>query len=151
MKTKEKFLKIQMSLLLFAFFSLMTGMSSCQKDKTSDLDITKSQWELMSITQDAKEHKKLEEEFQNPDAYVIRFESDSTFLLNFSINNGNGSYRIFTNGDITIDSYDNITRAAVSDFDEKLLSVFRTVSSYTVKGKTLTFTGVNSEVKFKQE
>lgn len=150
MKTKETIFRTQMALLLFIIFPLITGMSSCQKDKTLDIDVTKFEWELISITQNDVEHKKPKEEFQNPDAYILRFESDSTFWLNFSINTGYGKYRISTNGNIVIDTFDNITRAAMSDFDKKLLSEFRIVTSYTVKGKTLTFKGNNSEVEFKK-
>jgi len=49
MKTKEKSFRIQKSLLFLIFFPLMTGMSSCKKDQTLDIDITAYQWELKSI------------------------------------------------------------------------------------------------------
>lgn len=150
MKT-QNYISKQMTVILLTLFPLLTGMSSCKKDKTLELDITKSQWELILITQNGVEHKKPKEEFQNPDAYILSFESDSTFWLNFSVNTGYGKYGISSNGNIVIDSYDNITRAAMSDFDKKLLSEFRIMTSYTVKGKTLTFKGNNSEVEFKKK
>jgi hypothetical protein len=151
MKNISRFIKGQMTVILLMLFPLLTGMASCQKDKTHELDITKFQWELKLITQNDVEHKKPNEAFQNPDAYILRFESDSTFRLNFSINTGYGNYLISTNGNIAIDSYDNITRAAMSDFDDKLLYVFRIMTSYTVKGKALTFKGNNSGVEFKKK
>lgn len=143
--------KTQMSLLLFIVFPLITGMCSCNKDLTDELDITTYKWELTFIKQEGKTHNIPEEDFHNPTAYVLWFENDSVFSLDFSINTGKGEYEIISKGTVNIISFSNITEAAMTDFDDKLLSAFKKMTSYTVKGNTLTFKGYNSEVEFKQK
>lgn len=151
MKTIEKRFKGQIVVSFLILFPLMTGMSSCQKDKTLDMDITKFDWELKSIRQDGRTHKATKEDSNKPDSYILRFESDSIFQLDFSINTGKGEFEINSKGNIIIMSYTNTTRAAMTSFDDKLLSVFKKMTSYTVKGKTLIFDGNDSKVEFKKK
>lgn len=151
MRTNEYFFNGQITVLLIILFPLITVMSSCQKDKTLDLDITMLDWELKSIKQDGTIHNAALEDIYKPDSYILRFESETIFQLDFSINTGKGEYEIITNGEISIISYTNITRAAMTDYDNILLSVLKQMTTYTVRGKTLTFKGNNSEVKFKKK
>jgi hypothetical protein len=148
MKTKEKKFRIQTSLLFLILFPLMTGMISCKIDQTLDINITKYQWELKLITINSKEYKKPSGDFHLSDAYILRFENDSILWLNLSTNQGYGVYQIPSKGNIAVTSYSNTTEIAMTDFDYKLLSVFKLMTSYTVKGNTLTFKGNGSEVEF---
>ena len=151
MKTKETIFKTQITLLLYIIFPLITGMSSCQKDKTLDINITEFEWELNSITDDGNKVKRPSGDFHRDDAYILRF-SDSTFVLNTTVNSAGGHYKIITKGEINILSYGVMTMVCCeTDFDEKMISVFKGMTSYTVKGKTLTFKGDNSEVEFKKK
>lgn len=151
MNKNENLISEHITVLLVILFPLLTVMSGCQKDKTPDFDITMFDWELKSIKQDGTTHKATKEDFHKPYSYILKFESDTVFLLDFAINTGKGEYVIITNGEISIVSYTNITRAAMTDYDNILLSVLKQMTTYTVRGKTLTFKGNNSEVKFKKK
>jgi len=151
MKTKEKSFRIQITLLFLIFFPLMTGMSSCKKDEALDIDITAYQWELKSITINSKEYKKPSGDFHLSDAYILRFENDSILWLNLSTNPGYGVYQIPSRGNIAVTTYSNTTEIAMTDFDYKLLSVFKLMTAYTVKGNTLSFKGNDSEAEFKKK
>jgi hypothetical protein len=143
--------KTQMSLLLFIVFPLITGMCSCNKDLTYDIDITEFQWELQIIYNNEIKHEKPSGDFHRDNAYVLWFSSDSTFMLNTSANYAGGKYRIISKGSIEIINYGIMTLACCeTDFDEKMIDVFKKMTSYTVKGNTLNFKGDNSEVEFKQ-
>jgi hypothetical protein len=151
MKTKENKIKKQMTTLLLIILPLMTGIFSCQKDKTFDLDITTTEWELKSVTVNANEHKRPNGNFHHPEAYVLIFENDTTFWLHLSSNSSGGKYTIPTKGIIEIETYSNLTEIAMTEFDELVLEVFIKMTSYKVKGRTLTFKGNNSEVEFKKK
>ncbi|MDD2687929.1 MAG: META domain-containing protein [Bacteroidales bacterium] len=151
MKTQEKFFKKQMTALLLIIFPLITGISSCQKDKTLELDITKSKWELKSVIVNSNKHKKPNGNFHHPEAYILIFENDTTFWLHLSSNSSGGKYRIPTKGSITIETYSNLTEMGMTEFDELVLDVFIKMTSYTVEGNTLICKGSNSEVEFKKK
>ena len=129
----------------------IAAFSSCKKDKTLDTDITDYEWELKSVTIDGNKDKRPNENFHHPKAYVLIFENDTMFWLHLSSNSSGGKYTIPTKGIVEIDTYSNLTEIAMTDFDNKLMSVFNEMTAYTVKGKTLTFKGNNNEVEFRKK
>lgn len=150
MKTKETIFRTQKALLFFIIFPIVIGMSSCQKDKTLDIDITEFKWELRYIRENVFQRKKPDGNSQTTGSYIFRFESDTNFRLPFWMNDGGGNYLLPTKGSIEIKTYSNWTEAAMTEFDELLLDRFIKMTSYTVKGNTLTFKGDNSEVVFRK-
>ena len=145
-----------MSLLLFILFPLMTGMSSCKKDKTLDIDITKFSWTLKEVRTIDKTLKPEKKEYFREEAFILKFDTDTTFILNTSVNFAGGKYLITQKGKITIVVYGESTQVGAVDINEKelnenLLTVFSYVDEYKVAGKTLTFKGEKGEVEFKRE
>lgn len=141
------------TIIILITLIIATITISCEKDITLDLDITEFEWEweLKSITANAKEHKKPSREFHHPEAYILIFENDTIFWLNLSSNSGGGKYKIPNKGNIEIEPYSILTEIEMTEFDEKVLNVFKKMTSYTVKCNTLAFTGNNSEVEFKKK
>jgi hypothetical protein len=152
MNKNENLISEHITVLLVILFPLITVMSSCQKDKTLDLDITESMWELKSITDDGNTQKKPSGDFQRRGAYILWFSSDSSFILNTSANLAGGKFKIILKGEIELISYQIMTLACCdTDFDEAMIDVLKRMTTYTVRGKTLTFKGNNSEVKFEKK
>jgi hypothetical protein len=89
-------------------------------------------------------------EVLSPYPYTLFFENDSAFHMPFSANNGIGGYELISKNEIKIISYYAVTRAGMTPFDILLMSEFKTMKSYCVKDKILTFKGNNTEIKFKQ-
>ena len=148
MEYKKTILLKQLFYLSVLIPLLATG---CKKDVTNSIDITVFNWGLKSITTNGENEKKPNEDFSNPNAYILTFKNDSTFKLDLSTNIGGGEYKIKSNGEIIIESYSNFTEIAQSDFDDKLIEVFNEVTSYKVLGKSLTFKGSKGVVEFKKK
>ena len=142
MKTNGNRIINQMTTLLFIILPLMTGTISCQKDPQIDLDITKFQWELESITYDNDKDKKPNGEFNRGNAYILWFSSDTTFALNTSANYAGGKYQIVSKGKINIIDYFAYTMACCeTKFDDKMITTFNKMTSYTQEGDHLIFSG----------
>lgn len=152
MKTKEIFFRTKLPLILLVCFFLMTGIISCKREAElydlEDLDITKYEWELVSIlTEDTIRIFSKDEVFHRL-SYVLWFKNDSVFQLNFSANAGYGYYELFPDNKIAIRSYTHFTRASMSKFDDILMSEFNKVTSYDVIDNILIFRGSESELDF---
>jgi len=152
MKTKENKIKKQMTMLLLIMLPLITGIYSCQKDKTLDLDITKLEWELKSITINSNKTDAPTGNFHKPDAYILKFESDNLFSLPTNTNSMWVKYEIPSKGQIIIygTSGSQVTEAEHTEFNDSLRSTLEQTNTYTVEGKTLTFKGDNRDIKFKK-
>lgn len=142
-----------MTTLLLIILPLMTGIFSCQKDKTLDLDITKLEWELKSITINSNKTDAPTGNFHKPDAYILKFESDSLFSLPTNTNSMWGKYEILSKGQIIIygTSGSQVAEAGHTEFNNSFRSTLEQTNTYSVKGKTLTFKGNNSEIEFKKK
>jgi hypothetical protein len=70
----------RLKILLLLLFPIMAGMSSCQKDKTLDLDISEFSWELKEVRTNSNTFKteKRKNHFIE-EAFVLKFDTDSTF------------------------------------------------------------------------
>lgn len=141
------------------FFALLIGLislSSCKKDTTSDTDITAFSWKLISVSSNAGAFEPENRDYHREDAFILSFENDSMFTLNTSVNHAGGKYFIPEKGEINVVIYHEFTEVYPTDADEislneNLITVFGEVSSYTIKGRTLTFKGAKGEVVFKKK
>ena len=142
------------------FLTLPLLAVGCKKDITEKIDITEYEWELQHV--DANNGGKLSvqnKDYLRDDAYVLNFNTDSTFSLYTSVNVAKGNYEIPQQGDISVHSYTAITEVGTTDEDVKklnknLIRVFNAVTSYEVFGglnKTLVFDGPKGKVKFEKK
>lgn len=137
-------------LLLPLFF---TG---CRQDVTATTHLLGSEWHLMRVTTGGKIYKPEEDGYLREEAYVLTFNTDSTFTLRTSVNTAGGNYTNAGQGDISVHSYDEFTEVAVTDPEEKrlnevLLKVVEAVTSYSVLGRTLVLNGSEGEAKFTEQ
>jgi hypothetical protein len=153
MKMKEIFFRSQFPLILIVFSFILTSLISCKKEaerfepELFDSEITKYQWEIVSIlTEDTVRNFSKDVIFREY-SYVLWFQNDSVFQLNFSVNSGIGYYELFPENKIAVKSYSNQTKAFMSKFDWLLMSEFNKMTSYDVIDKTLIFRGPDSEVE----
>lgn len=145
-----------MTVILLTFFPLLTGMSSCKKDKTLDLDITKFEWVLQEVNTGNETFMPEKKEYFTENAFVLKFETDTSFSLNTSINYAGGKYKIETKGEILIAAYGESTSVGAvntkeQELNQNLIDVFKEVTEYKVVGKILVFKGAKGEVEFKKK
>lgn len=155
MKT-QNYISKQMTIILFIFFPLLAGMSSCKKDKTLEVDITKFEWVLQEINTWSETYKPEKKEYFRENAFVLNFDTDTTFSLNTSVNYAGGKYKMETKGKILIVAYGESSSVGVADTKEQelnqnLINVFKEVTEYKVVGKTLVFKGRKGEIEFKKK
>lgn len=143
MKTRNK--KYQLLCVL-----LFIAVSSC-KDTTLETDITQFEWQLKFIKKNGTTYKPGSYEAERRE-YLLWFYTDSTFMLNTSVNEAGGKFTIPQRGSINVSFYQSLTQVCCEkNFDEILLAVFPQVTSYSVKGNALTFKGGGNEVEFKKK
>jgi len=136
------------------FFMIVTiTLLSCNKEKlTNDSDITQSTWKLKCISVGNEKFKdELKKgDHKRPAPYVLAFESDSTFVLDTSMNNSAGMFSIPEKGKIEIKVYGSRTEVGgENDFDEKMLKYFSTVTDYElITRNKLRFYGEGCELEF---
>jgi len=143
---------------LFTYAIAFTLMVSCSKDKTLDLDITQSNWELEAVeyADDTYSVDELLSDYDVPkkNLYLLKFKSDVTFDMSTFNNAAGGSYSIPSKGDITV-HYQEFTEVGapleISNFNKKLIEVLNSSTTYTVKGDKLTIVGSGGEAIFELE
>lgn len=155
MKAQKDFIVRQLTLILLILFPLITVMTSCKKDKTLDIDITKFEWKLQEIRTGGKTLKPERKDYFRENPFILKFDSDTTFSLNTSVNFAKGKYQIESKGEILIFTYGESTCVGTVDTKEQelnqnLLYVFKEVKKYIVVGETLLFKGTKGEVEFKE-
>lgn len=128
--------------------------SSCNKEdaKNLDTDITQYSWKVKSIsingTKSTTPIKNYHgEEILDKLAYNLIFKDDSNYYLDLSINKGQGKYQLIDTGQIVIDSYGTTYICCNNDFDNNLLSIITSVTSYEVIGNTLFIKGKGTEIE----
>ena len=144
-----------MKVLLF-IFSYILFFHGCEDSTSVEPDITRWKWELQSVTSDNKTLCPQKSDYMLDNAYLLEFESDSTFWLNTSVNGAGCYYTIIKYGVISISNYHEFTAVAASDpyeteLNDSLISVFNKVTTYKVISDTLHFKGKDCEVTFKKE
>ncbi len=136
--------------LLFSFILICAILINCNKDKTDTIDITKHKWKIESITTNNTTYK-TPDKVRLKHAYLLVFESDSSFSLNTSVNTGSGSYDLISYGSLEIKYYSELTEVGgQNEFDYKLLDVMPSVVSYQVIGNNLILKGEEGEIVLKK-
>jgi len=150
MKSNEIHFTVQVAVLLLILFSLMTGVISCQKDLTLDVDITEYDWELKSVSINSSKDNTPNGNHHHPDAYILKFESDSVFALPTNTNSMYGYFIIPTQGEITIyGGYSTqVGEGNHTAFNNDLRSALTQITLYEVRGRTLVFMGGDAEIEF---
>lgn len=142
------------SLIQF-FVSLLIMISITNCNKTDDTDITEYSWKLKSINAEGETFRPTKRAHLFQQAYLLQFDSDTAFTFNTSVNHAMGKYIISQKGEVSIINYREISRAGAADpneqiFNKRLAEVFNEATTYTVKGRALTFKGSKGEVIFKR-
>jgi len=141
---------IQLILLLFLSLFLM---NSCKKEQTGT-DFLQKEWKVKSVTNGSKYSVPSGEMFRE-EAYILKFVSDSAFIMNTSVNYAGGKYQIVSEGHIVISHYGEWTEVAASshqrNFDEQLVLAFNGTMTYSYTKNKLIFRGEqNREVVFEK-
>lgn len=134
--------KLILAIILYNLIGIV--IISCEKDDTDSIDITHYDWKLnYLIVNGSKENPS-----QN---YILEFQNDSLFMMDFSINTAGGYYRIVKKGVIEFHNYHAFTEICCdNDFDELLSSTLLKTNEFEVIGDDLTFTGTDEIVAFEK-
>ncbi|MEA3495046.1 MAG: META domain-containing protein [Bacteroidota bacterium] len=143
------FLNVKRTTLLFSFILICTTLINCNKDKTDTIDITKHKWKIESITTNDTIYK-TQGKVPVKHAYLLVFDSDSSFSLNTSVNTGGGIYDLISNGLLKITCYGGTKVGGENEFDDKLREVLPLVVSYQVIGNNLILKGEEGEIVLKK-
>lgn len=146
----------RMTVILLTLLSLLMSMSSCKKDKTFDIDITRFEWVLQEVDIGNEAFKYEKKKYFRENAFVLKFDTDTTFTLNTSVNYAGGKYKIETKGQVLIVSYSENTQVGAVDtkeleLNQNLINTFKEVTEYKVIGKTLMFKSTAGQVEFKKK
>ena len=136
-----------MKSLLLIFISILS-LSCSKEDITSS--ITDNKWKVKSVIVDNQ--KETAPVFTW--AYVLEFDSDTTFLMNTSVNTGGGNIKIISEDLLEIKYCEFTEVGGHNDFDELLLaalSPFSSIMNYELKGNKLALTKYNKEVVLKKK
>lgn len=135
---------------------LLTGLcfQSCDKESEFDLDILDEEWILVSVENDGSVIEKENKDYFRDNAYVLFFDSDTTFSLNTGVNYAGGKYRISELQKMTISSYHEFTEVATTDEHEqqltdKLILILPEVYGYEILNEKLTLNANNGKIIFK--
>jgi hypothetical protein len=140
-------------------FSLFFILNSCGNEIGKDgfpqsgETITQYEWKVQSIVFESKHLKTPSDHTLREEAYILKFDNDSYFSMATSVNYAGGKYQIVSEGSIIIEDYHEGTKVynaldQVRDFDDRLLSAFNGVTSYSCSGDKLSFRGDKIEVDF---
>jgi hypothetical protein len=134
--------------LLILIFPLMAF--SCNKVKENEdqiLIITDYRWKLDVIESEGKQLTLTKEEYFREDAFILKFDNDSVFTLNTSVNFAKGKFSIDLEAKkIMISNYHELTEVAASDMNEQslndlLISSMNNVNSFEQTNEILTLKG----------
>lgn len=142
-------LNVNQSFLIFC--SLTLSLVSCKKDVTNTVDITQLDWKVKTITIDDQIYR-CPNDTRGFNAYVLIFVDGSSFYLNTSVNYGAGSFDFTPNSSLISVSYTETSEVGgQNDFDNKLLDIMSSVTSFQVLGNSLILQGDKGEVKFRKK
>ncbi len=141
-------MKKQKCSLTFLTILLSVILIGCTKENVSEIDISLHSWKLNSVTKDNISLVPDMDDFA-VEAYLLEFNSDSTFHMSTSVNYAGGKYSIETLGKIKVHNYHPFTEICCeTEFDDALLAAFAQVSSYETTGNRLIFKGIDLEIDF---
>lgn len=134
--------------VLLCGFIAVGFLESCEKDNgnmvdyTDSINITEYSWKLSYLKiNGVKDIPKT--------GYTLEFNSDSIFIMNFSVNMAGGYYQIKKKGEIEFFNYHAFTeKCCDSEFDQKLENSLVETNSYKVLGNDLVLTGDIVELRF---
>jgi hypothetical protein len=135
---------------------ILSGLffQSCNTESELDLDIISEKWNLISIENNGSVIEKENKDYFRDNAYVLIFDTDSTFSLNTSANYAGGKYIISDLSKISIFSYHEFTEVATLDENEqlltdKLIQEIPKVYEYKIQNEKLTLITDNGNITFK--
>ena len=135
---------------------ILSGLifQACDKQNQLDLDIVSEQWDLISIEDNGNLILKENKDYFRDNAYVLIFDTDSTFSLNSGVNHAGGTYKISDSSKMTIFSYQEFTEVATSDEHEqkltdKLIQELPKVYEYKIQNDRLTLITDSGTILFK--
>jgi len=135
---------------------ILSGLvfQACDKESELDLDLGSEQWDLISMEDNEEIIVKENKDYFRDNAYVLTFDSDSTFTLNTSVNYAGGKYIITDYSKMMIFSYHEFTEVATTDENEqkltnKLLQELPKVYEYKIQKDKLTLITDNGNILFK--
>lgn len=130
---------------------------NCSHELPVNFSVTDYHWQLLKVeTGTGEELKPEDKDYLRDDAYVLVFESDSTFRLNTSVNVARGKCIVMEEDDkIEIVTYQEITEIATADLEDMklnngLIKVIRQVEEYEKDGDHLVLEGMEGKAKFKK-
>lgn len=144
-------------ILLIIIFPFMAF--SCDKEGKNEeliLIITDYQWKLIMIESDGKQLTVTKDEYFREDAYMLKFDNDSIFTLNTSVNSAKGKFLVdLESKSILISNYHEITEVAASNINEQnlndlLINSMNHVISFEQMNNYLTLKGDFGEIKFEK-
>lgn len=129
--------------ICFVFFS------GCKKELTDSMDITQSEWTMDCIAFGKDKTKVKCKDCKSDNAYILKFENDTMFRLNTSVNGALGRYEIESPGDFRVTHYGEATSVGGgNDMDEKILKNLPLAKSYSVYKNSLVIKTDNCEMTF---
>jgi hypothetical protein len=126
------------------------------KNEELILIITDYQWKLIMIESDEKQLTVTKDEYFREDAYMLKFDNDSIFTLNTSVNSAKGIFLVdLESKSILISNYHEITEVAASNINEQnlndlLINSMNHVISFEQMNNYLTLKGDFGEIKFEK-
>ena len=143
-------------LLILIGTLILSGLifQSCNKENDLDLEIKSEQWNLISINENDVLTVKEPKDYFRDNAFILIFETDSTFSLNTGVNYAGGKYMISSLNEMTIFSYHEFTEVATTDKNEqeltdKLIQQLPKVTGYTIENDKLSLITDDGNVLFK--
>ncbi len=141
---------IRKSRLAIFLFSIVI-FTACKKELTDSMDITQSEWTMDCIVFGKHKTKVKCKDCHNSHAYILKFENDTLFRLNTSVNFALGIYDIESPGDFKVSYYGEVTEVGGgNDMDKKILENLPSAKSYSVYKNSLIIQTDNCEMTFRK-
>lgn len=122
-------------LYLILCIAIITSCGNDDAPTAPITDIAEHQWILSKIA--LPNYERVVEPSPREEVYLLEFLSDSMYNFHNSVNEAGGKYKIEDNI-LTVQYYQTFTEACCeNEMEEKLLKVFPTATSYTVRDKTM--------------
>ncbi|MBR4620634.1 MAG: META domain-containing protein [Salinivirgaceae bacterium] len=140
--------------LAVLFPLLLLLLNNCEKSSANNDGILQNEWRVQSIQMEKDFIKVPSDNNLGKNAYVLRFDDNTTFYMPTSVNEAGGKYQILSEGCIIVSDYHEFTEKSNTIenqeyFDRQLLSVFNGELSYSCTRNNLIFKSKqNAEVVF---
>ncbi len=123
--------------VLIFFATCFAGCSLV--DKTDSVDIKAYNWQLCYIETPSEKMKVSKfEDYKRKYAYLLRFDSDSVFFFDNSVNDAQGEYEINEKGSINIYFFGEVTEVGGgNEMDIYLIQKLASFNEYKLPGNKL--------------